>query len=158
MRVWSLLVAATLATGCSFRYEPTASSSVVEATLLSETARAAGALGVRVHGEITDTISKAQQVAGQEDPTGWYSGGVAWYYRPQVARFVSIEPEGGHETARNVAGHEVCHAISSFHDVTHWECMARVAAPTYPRPGVGAVPGAACFSFSLDAPGAPGVH
>lgn len=135
--------------GCGFRYEPTSANGVVEETLLAETARAAGVLNVRVHGEITDTISKgrveqANQAGGAGLPTGWYQAGVAWYYRPRVAVTVSIDPTPGRETARNVAGHEVCHAISYFHDLTHWNCMNSVAAPTYPRPGTSGVSTFSC--------------
>lgn len=138
-----------LLAGCNFRYEPTSANSPVEEMLLAETARAAGALSVRVHGEITDTISPAQigqtnQAGGAGLPTGWYQAGVAWYYRPRVAVTVSIDPEPGRETARNVAGHEVCHAVSFFHDLAHWKCMDSVAAPTYPRPGTSGVTTFAC--------------
>lgn len=138
-----------LLAGCNFRYEPTAANSVLEEALLSETARAAGALNVRVHGEITDTISPAQieqvnQAGGKGTPTGWYQAGVAWYYRPRIEPTVSIDPTPGKETARNIAGHEVCHAISFFHDTAHWNCMNSVAAPTYPRPGTSGVSTFAC--------------
>ncbi len=119
---------------CNFQYEPTGASSLVEEALLAETALAAGLQSVRVRGEITDTISPAQKVPGQPDPTAWYSGGVAWYYRPQVARNVSIAREPGRETARNVATHEVCHATHPHHNLSHWQCMARWAEPTYPKP------------------------
>lgn len=128
-----------LLAGCGFKYEPTASTNVLEDALLSETARAAGALSVRVHGEITDTISNGQIKQGQVAPTGWYQAGVAWYYRPRIEPTVSIDPTPGKETARNIAGHEVCHAISFFHDNAHWNCMNSVAAPTYPRPGTAGV-------------------
>lgn len=123
-----------LATSCGFRYEATAPGNPVEEALLSETARAAGAIGVRVRGEITDTISPAQLSPGVPAPTAWYSGGVAWFYRPMIAKYVSIDPEPGRETARNVATHEVCHAVSYHHDLAHWECMNTYAVPTYPRP------------------------
>lgn len=150
---------ALVATGaaCGFRYLPTDASNDVETTLLSETARAAGALSVNVHGEMTNTIAKGQCPPGQEAPVGWYQAGVAWYYRPQVARFVSIEVEAGKETARNVAGHEVCHHESSFHDLKHWECMRDVAAPTYPRPGASGVWTGAAFT-RLDVAGPGDVH
>lgn len=142
----ALALVGALVVGCSFKYQPTGASSEVEGVLLKETARSAGALSVNVHGEITETISKGQQAPGQNDPVGWYQAGVAWYYRPQVARYVSLEPEAGHETARNVAGHEVCHAVSFFHDLKHWECMNGVAAPTYPRPSAGGTWTGAAFA------------
>lgn len=138
------IVLALVLSGCGFKYKPTDSSNVLEDALISETARAAGVLNVRVHGEITNTISKGQQIAGQPDPTGWYQAGVAWYYRPRIEPTVSIDPAPGKETARNVAGHEVCHAISYFHDMAHWKCMTNVAAPTYPRPGTSGVSTFSC--------------
>jgi hypothetical protein len=133
----SLVLALGGLAACSFRYEPTAAGDPVEEMLLAETARFAGQLGLKVRGEITDTISKAQQTSGIPDPTAWYSGGVAWYYRPRVRETVSLEPEPGHETATNVAAHEVCHAVSRFHDLEHWTCQAEIATPTYPKPNGG---------------------
>lgn len=123
-----------LLVGC-FRYEPTVATNVLEEALLSETARAAGAMGVRVHGEITDTISSAQRVAGRPDPTGWYQAGVAWYYRPRIEPTVSIDPAPGKETARNIAAHEVAHAKHRNHDCAHWCLCNKFAVPTYPSPG-----------------------
>jgi len=106
----------------------------VEEALLAETARAAGAIGVSVRGEITDTISPAQLSPEAGSPVAWYSGGIAWYYRPQVAKYVSLEPEPGKIIPRDIATHEVCHALSRRHDLPHWECMNTYAVPTYPRP------------------------
>jgi hypothetical protein len=134
-----------LLVGCGFRYEPTGASGAVEEALLSYTAKHAGELSLRVRGEITDTIAENQKKAGQVDPTGWYSAGVAWYYRTRVRETVSLEPEPGHETADNVAAHEVCRAVSSFHDLIHWQCSAKIAVPTYPRPVAGATLQGACF-------------
>jgi len=136
--------AALLGGGCGFKYEPTAPSDGVEEMLLSETLRIASAASVKVRGEMTETIASGQVVMGQEAPTAWYSAGVAWFYRPQVKRFVSIEPEPGHETATNVAGHEVCHAVTGpMHGRRHWQCMSRYAGPTYPEPASGVWTGAA---------------
>lgn len=95
-----------------------------EVVLLRETDRVAAVLHVKVRGEITDKLSKYQ------DPltAGFYDGGVAYFYRPVIEQYVSLEE------CPNVAAHEVCHAISRNHDHKHWECMASVASPTYPEP------------------------
>lgn len=124
-----------LVAGCGFRYEATAPRDPVEESLLAETARAAGAIQVNVHGEITDTISSAQITPDAPAPVAWYSGGIAWYYRPQVVKYVSLGDEPGKVSTRNIATHEVCHALSRRHDLPHWECMNKYAVPTYPRPG-----------------------
>lgn len=137
-------------TECSFRYEATSPSDPIEEALLSETAWAAGAMGVEVHGEITDTISPAQRVVGQSDPVAWYAAGVAWYYRPQVQRYVSLTPEPYKETAKNIAVHEVCHALHRNHDLAHWECMNKWASPTYPYPANGSTASSSCFALSVD--------
>ena len=135
----SILFVVLLTAACSFSYRPSSPSDDVEAMLLSETARFAGMLKVAVHGEMTDSISAAQREGLEPKgyPAGWYLAGVAWYYRPQVKRFVTLEPEAGHETATNVAAHEVCHAVSPWHDLQHWRCSRDIAVPTYPMPGVG---------------------
>lgn len=137
----AVIVTTAMLSGCGFRYEPTAASGEVEGACLVETKRASDALSTKVRGEITDKISPAQVPDVNSKvgpPVAWYDSGVAWYYRPQVAKYVSIDPEAGKVTARDIAGHEVCHNTrvgSLSHDVTHWECMNRVATPTYPRPG-----------------------
>ena len=128
-------VIAVLLGACGFAYEPTSATTAVELMLLSETARHAATLGAKVRGEITETISTGQIPCVGPWPTGWYQAGVAWYYRPMVGKYVSIEPEAGHETATNVSAHECCHVVSPFHDVVHWRCSASIATPTYPYPG-----------------------
>jgi hypothetical protein len=133
-----ILAAALLTAGCgtNFEYATTGASGLVEEKLLSETGRIATAATAKVRGEITENLAPNQAVMGQEAPVGWYLSGVAYYYRPQVAKHVTLEPAPYKETATNVSGHEVCHAVTgSPHDVKHWECMNRYAAPTYPYPG-----------------------
>lgn len=133
-----LVIAALLAAGCGNAYNPVASSGTEqEAWILAETARIAGVLNVRVHGELTDHVYSIKQGTGgcpADYPTpciagGWLEGGTAYYYRPWVLR-QSLE------NLTDTAGHEVCHAVSFFHDVKHWTCMAQVAHPTYPFPEV----------------------
>lgn len=129
---------AILMAGCGFKYSPTEASSPIEDELLSKTALFAGMKSLRVHGEITETIEDSQKVEGL---VGWYDAGVAWYYRPAVLKYVSLSgelcPEAPRcELAKNIAAHEVCHAISRQHDPAHWECSASLATPTYPRPTI----------------------
>jgi hypothetical protein len=101
----------------------------VEAKLLSETSRFAQLLYVNVRGEITDREHPGGAAAG------WLEGGVAYYNRAQVAKWISLLPEAGKEAASNVAAHEVCHTQSRNHDLLHWNCSFSVGAqPTYPRP------------------------
>ena len=130
---------ALLASGCGgFSWPTLAPEADVESVLLAETRRASDALGVKVEGRITDEWSPGQveAAAGGQAALAWYTPGVAWYYRPLVAKHVSIEPEGGKETARNVAAHEVAHAVSIGHGCAHWRCAyAAGATPTYPNPG-----------------------
>lgn len=128
---WMLIVAAVGMAACGATTPTTAPTTPVEDALLAETARLAAVLGVRVRGEITEK----RYITPQGEATGWYSGGVAYYNRAMVAQGVSLEPEPYRETATNVAGHEVCHTQSRGHDLLHWGCSARIAAPTYPRPG-----------------------
>ena len=108
---------------------PTATE--VEDVLIAETARFASLQNVKVRGEITDKWT-AGQAASQ--PAGWYVGGVAYYHRGMVKKYVTIERTAGHETAANVACHEVCHAKNPAHDLAHWSCMSKWAEPTYTRP------------------------
>ena len=122
-----LVIAALLAASCGNVYNPVSSSGTEqEAWVLAETARIAGVLNVRVHGELTDHVYSPGE--GQV-AAGWYEGGVAYYYRPWIMK-QSLE------TLTDVAGHEVCHAVSFFHDAAHWRCMAQVAHPTYAFPEV----------------------
>jgi len=137
---WLLVVAAVVAVllpGCSkaAQWSPVDPSSDVEGVLISETARFAGLHGVKVRGEITEKLSPAQAASGQ-NPTGWYEAGVAYYYRPMIAKYVTVEPTAGHETATNVAHHEVCHAVTGrAHDLAHWKCNGTFGSTaTYPAP------------------------
>lgn len=100
----------------------------VERLLISETARFAGMLSVRVHGELSDRDWPDGRV-------GWYEGGVAYYNRAMVAKWVTVVPTPGHETATNVAAHEVAHAVTGpNHDCLHWTLCAQIAQATYPSP------------------------
>ena len=154
MKIKAIALALSLSS-CSelgFKYSAVSASDVVEEMLISETRRIASAASKNVRGEITEKISPSQCPPGQEAPVAWYLAGVAWYYRPQVKRFVSIDPAPYRETATNVSGHEVCHAVTGpQHDLRHWECMNRYAFPTYPRPGVSGVwSGFAYTSIRMD--------
>jgi len=123
--------------GCGFHWSVVGPADEKEYLLISETARYAGLVGVRVTGEIVDKLSPAQadaQLKTGVTPAGWYDQGVAYYYRPQIRENMSIELEAGKETVSNVAAHEVCHAISYKHDLAHWNCMNKWATPTYSRP------------------------
>lgn len=125
------------AIGCSGSgYTTVEPSSLVEDMLISETSRHAATLKVNVRGEITDHLPSSQvPKPGQGTPSGWYDGGVAYYYRPML-HVVSIEVEAGKETATNVSAHEVCHAKHPHHDLQHWLCSDDLATPTYPKPRV----------------------
>lgn len=127
---------AVFSTGCGIKGPTTLDAETpVEMALLAETAHFAGVLNVQVRGEITD--QRYDTPAGRA--AGWYSGGIAYYDREMVAQYVSLEPEAGHETARNVAAHEVAHALHHNHDAAHWCLTARIATPTYPAPVAGLV-------------------
>jgi len=116
------------AVSCSkAQWEPVSATSVNELHILAETSRFAELMGVKVRGEITDT----PYYYGGQVATGWYMAGVAYYYRPHVNQ---LNGNGIAETTTNVAAHEVCHAIEYGHNLLHWECMSKWAAPTYPRP------------------------
>lgn len=128
------LTLSLLTLSCSHPY-PTATSdtfSEVEMALVDFTAKASAQQGVKVRGEITEKMYPA---LAQSNPTAWYQSGVAYYYRPNVKRYVSLSPEPGKETAWAVATHEVCHATHYAHDCAHWVCMVKFATPTYPEPG-----------------------
>ncbi len=100
-----------------------------EALAIRETSRFADLMGVKVHGEITDTL----YLVGDKYSTAWYEKGVVFWYRPGITT-LEVEKTAGKETISNVAAHEVCHAKYPKHDLAHWECMAKWATPTYPRP------------------------
>lgn len=114
-------------TACGSQWDPVSATGVNELHILAETSRFAGLMGVKVRGEITDT----PYLYGGQVATGWYQGGVAYYYRPHVEK---LNNNGFAETTTNVACHEVCHAKNPHHDLAHWECMNKWAVPTYPRP------------------------
>lgn len=132
-----LLVMFTVGVACANFSWPTLSTSTPnEDMLISETTRFAGLMHVNVRGKITDELLPNQleaQLNSGETPTAWYNAGVAYYYRPRV-KYLSIEVEPGKETCTNIAAHEVCHAKNPFHNLAHWECMAKWATPTYPHP------------------------
>jgi hypothetical protein len=131
-----LLVVGSL--GCSnFSYHVTGPSSEVESALLSYTDEYAARLGVSVRGEIATNRTGAQE---QDDAAGWYSAGIAYYYRPAVDQYVTLVdgdcPAAPRcELASGVAAHEVCHAKELGHDTRHWCCMKKLGVrPTYPPP------------------------
>lgn len=134
----SLSAVAFLLTGCVVN--PTTVSTEtyteVEMALIDSTARWSGQLGVNVRGEITTE----SYVMSSGRATAWYSGGVAYYDREMVERYVRLVPTPGCETAANVAAHEVAHALYMAHDISHWCCMVHMGAtPTYPPPVAGAL-------------------
>jgi hypothetical protein len=136
------------------------SGSENEAKILSETLRFARQLGVKVAGELTEY----EYHVGKSLAAGWYVGtytssgkgpgkGTAYYYRPYVLNMGRVIDGAYWESVTNVAGHETCHAeTGAAHDHRHWECMARIAQPTYPDPGAGVSaqagvgPGVACVA------------
>lgn len=131
----SLALLALLAAACSAE-SPTNPDTVPavtesEAFVLSETARFAGMLNVKVRGEITDYLY-AVDCPGGGAPKGcvafgWYHRGTAYYHRPSVGRYP--------DQLTAVAAHEVCHAVSLFHDRAHWCCQKKLGVqPTYPFP------------------------
>ncbi len=128
MRAAAVALLALTSAGCGFKWDVVSPTDAVEGELLSETARFAGVLGVNVHGVITDELSKAQKL---NEPVGFYDGGVAYYYRPNVEKYVG---PGKVLSATDVAAHEVCHANHYLHDHAHWACSASIATPTYPEP------------------------
>lgn len=131
--VLSLIAAAFLITSCAHPYPTEASEtySAVEMALVDHTARFAGQLGVKARGEITE---KMHPGLAKVNPTAWFDGGVAYYYRPNVERYVRLVPTPGFETAVNIAAHETCHAKYRHHDLAHWTCNNTLAQATYPRP------------------------
>lgn len=116
-----------------------------EAFVIAETARYAGLLGLRVRGEITERTTWYAPGEGgcpTSPPVGcyaagYYSAGVAYFYRPWVDR--QTDPR---ELSR-VAAHEVCHGSGGAAYLGHgadWQaCMVRAgwpdAGPTIGRGG-----------------------
>lgn len=121
--------------GCGLSRDITSPSTgtAEEEHVLAETARFAGALSVKVHGELTD--SKYTMPAGiggcPKDSysgclaSGWFDAGVAYYYRPHILTY-SLG------LLTDVAAHETCHAIERGHNFLHQTCIRSVGAiPTY---------------------------
>ena len=101
-----------------------------EVYVLGKTDQYATTLKVNVKGVITD----ARHTYGCESPTcvdyGWYEAGKAFYWRPGLA-----EMEVGSINLDLLAAHETCHAVSFFHDTTHWCCVWKLTrAASYPPP------------------------
>lgn len=126
-----------LMTGCGFKYEVAGASSDVESALLAYTDTYAAKLGVTVRGEIATNRTASQEA---NDAAGWYAAGIAYYYRPAVAEFVTLIdgqcPAAPRcELASGVAAHETCHALFPQHDIAHWCCQKKLGVrPTYPPP------------------------
>jgi len=126
-----------LLAGCGFEYNLTGADDDVESALISLTETYSQKLGVNVRGEIVTNLSKAQEAA---HPAGFYSRGIAYYYRPAVKNSVTLVdgqcPNApACELASGVAAHEVCHAKFKFHDQQHWCCMKNLGVrPTFPSP------------------------
>jgi hypothetical protein len=112
-----------------------------EELVVSETARFARLLNVKVGAQLTDY----QYHVGTSLAAAWYVGtygkgakGTAYYYQPYIPNLGNVVNGAYWESVTNVAGHETCHAETGApHDHAHWACMARVASPTYLDPGVG---------------------
>jgi hypothetical protein len=140
------LLAISMLAGCLRSPTGLESDSEAEAQVLKDTARFAGALSVRVHGEVTDRRYDIPAGTGGCPKggascyaTGWYQSGVAWYYRPGIASAWDI---GGSALIRDIAAHETCHAIESGHNPLHVACIRSLGAvPTYDPATIG---GALC--------------
>ena len=121
---WLVAVALALTLyGCGEAWSPTASSTDPrEQHVLGETARFAVLLSVHVEGRLTDDVYSCTAPNGT--PTvaaGWYSRGVAWYYRPYL---LTKDLTYGTE----LAAHEVCHALEPVHNERHEACMKQLMA------------------------------
>jgi len=103
------ILAALLLAGCALHRMPTAAPShPLEHHVLSETARFAARIGVKVQGVITTRARMVPAIAplypGEKVPAaGWYSNGRAEYFR-----WVIRDHDRDYGTA--LAAHEVCHA------------------------------------------------
>lgn len=116
-----------------------------EALAITETARFAQLVGVRVGAEIVDRDPWAG--LGTQ---AWarYNAGTVYWIRPWVNRLGQWNEMSGtfNESVTNVACHEVCHAkTGQAHDVRHWRCMNEHATPTYPEPKAGTVAASEVF-------------
>lgn len=136
--VFALIAMCLALTGCGTFAHPTEAEetfTTVERALVDQTARFAAELGVSVRGKITSRLHPTY-VNANAVAVAWYERGVAYYYRPSVARHVSLVPEPGKETVASIASHEVCHALYPHHEWQHWECNTKLSGQaTYPRPG-----------------------
>lgn len=138
----SILFAVLFVSGCgvSSQWNNLAPTGEAEGALLHYTAQHATTLSLQTKGAISD-----KRGAFQTDATGWYDSAsdTAYYYRPDVAQYVSVAGEDCPATPRcelatGIAAHEVCHAKLSpatAHDTKHWCCMVNLGVrPTYPPP------------------------
>jgi len=117
------LIAAVLS-GCSGAWPTQTPSTPQEIAVVNETALAAARHGVNVRAEITD------KVAGDDGRAGWYSAGVAYFVSSEINTYPI-------ERMRELAVHEVCHAVTGFpypHDLKHWCCMKTDGEVGYPPP------------------------
>jgi hypothetical protein len=120
----SAILVVALALGCSAWSPVSSSGTPQEELVLSETLRFAMVLGVKVHGELTDSIYWVKEynpyyVGEPTYAAGWYQNGVCYYYRPWVVRQeVSV--------MSSLAAHEVCHSQSLNHDQQHSQCVERL--------------------------------
>lgn len=108
----------------------TSPDSMREAYVISETARFATQLGVRVSGQITDGRGPdgCAGQAGCESGFAWLDGDTAYFNRSWV------NGDAPDSLLSQVAAHETCHAIAKDHSLLHWQCSAQLSTPTYPRP------------------------
>lgn len=120
---WLVAVALALTLNGCEAWSPTASSDDPrERHVLSETSRFARLLDLNVEGRLTDEVYSC--TADNGTPTiaaGWYSRGVAWYYRPYL--LTKDEPYG-----TDLAAHEVCHAVEPSHNARHEACIHELMA------------------------------
>lgn len=105
--------------GCGGAWSPVSPSSGPEEFILGETTRFATKLRVKVRGELTDTVYSVMYNGVPTPAAGWYDRGVAYYYRPYIAKQTN-------ETCSAIAAHEVCHAVEYFHNEKHEACIQEV--------------------------------
>ena len=139
----SLVALLVALVGCATPAYPTESGgfSTVEMALVDNVARFSAQLGVPVKGAITTERYRGTWLDGTEwEATGWYTGGVAYFNRDMVEKFVRLVPTPGCVTATDAAAHEVAHSLYYPHDEQHWCCTVHMGAtPTYPAPMNGLV-------------------
>jgi hypothetical protein len=126
MKAIAVGVVAIATCACGGSWSPVASSGTEqEALAVSETARAAAVLGVKVDAKLTDSVYWVK--AGTWGCEGlidckaaaWYTQGTVMWYRPWVVK------QDANAIAATAA-HEVCHAIEYNHNAKHAECVRRV--------------------------------